>query len=93
MKWVVENIGVGVEAGGEAEGIALDIAAGSGMVVAEAVVMQAGFAIVVLAGEAVVVGEGTGGLGVAEGLGIPAPGHGAVHGGRNMSMTLRHHVG
>jgi hypothetical protein len=43
------------------------------MVVAEAVVMQAGFAIVVLAGEAVVVGEGAGGLGVAEGLWIPGP--------------------
>jgi hypothetical protein len=29
----------------------------------------------------VVVSESSAGLGVAEGLGIPAPGHGAVHGG------------
>jgi len=48
------------------------------MIVAEAVVMQAGFAIVVLAGEAVVEGEGAGGLGVAEGLGVPGPRCGAA---------------
>ena len=51
------------------------------MEVAEAVVMQARLAIVVLAGEAVVVSESSGGLGVAEGLGIPGPRCGAADGG------------
>jgi hypothetical protein len=33
--------------------------------------------------------EGAGGLGVAEGLGIPAPGHGAVHGGGEESRGVQ----